>query len=98
MGFAKLEFMYARELQDIPEPLIEVYKAEDWQLSQIEILLNTSTFDDEQKNYIEGNLDHYSQEEAFKIIENLQQNQIDQVDSGFNYNQTDINNKLNKIV
>lgn len=52
------------------------YKIQNWQIHKIEDLLRTSTFDDEYKARIEGDLHDLSAVEARKTIESLELHQI----------------------
>lgn len=72
------------------------YKATDNQIVMIEGLLNTSIIDHDEREWIEKELPTASQERARELIEYLQNNQQDAIQSGVNYSQTDIKNKLNK--
>lgn len=74
------------------------YKATDNQIVMIEGLLNTSIIDHDEREWIEKELPTASQERARELIEYLQNNQQDAIQSGVNYSQTDIKNKLNNEV
>jgi hypothetical protein len=72
--------------------------AEADQIEYIEKLLRTSTLDDEQQAWTERQLPSLTYAKAEKIIERLQQNQRDPIDGGENYNQGDIQKKLDRVV
>ena len=74
------------------------YKATDNQIVMIEGLLRTSIIDHDEREWIEKELPTASQERARELIEYLQDNQQDAIQSGVNYTQTDIKNKLNNEV
>jgi hypothetical protein len=59
-----------------------------------ESLLNTSSYDDDSKKRIEEELWYYSEEELEILKLNLLGNQIDPIEFGMIYTQTDINKKL----
>lgn len=64
----------------------------------IEDLIESSTFEPHEKATMTGDLTviEYT-DQARKMIDHLKEHQPDRIDSGANYNQTDINNKLDKI-
>jgi len=68
------------------------------QLNMIESLLHSSGLLEPQKTDIENQLSAMSYSEALKTIEYLQNNQVDAVESGANYNQKDINKILDKKI
>ena len=57
-------------------------------------LINSSTFDDDQKASMERQLSSITNPEADRLISILKDNQIDPIAAGRNYNQTDIKEKL----
>ena len=61
---------------------------------ECEGLLRTSGYDDDWKARIENELWYYSEEELNELKSNLYMNQVDRIDQGMNYNQTDIKRKL----
>lgn len=73
------------------------YQASYQQLNYIDNLLKTSSIAEERKVFIERNMNTYSQEQARTCIEMLKENQRDAINSGGNYNQADIKDKLNEI-
>ena len=73
------------------------YKINEWQEDLIERLLNTSAISNEKKELINSYFRNYSFIEAENCIKELKDNQVDPINSGLKYNQTDINNKLKQI-
>lgn len=67
------------------------------QISIIEGLLQTSTLDEKQITFINNNMLDCTYNEAYKWIEKLKDKQVDAIESGNNYTQTDIKNKLKTI-
>lgn len=62
-------------------------------------LLNTSSYDHEQRAYIEKRVEAgLTKDEAEKLITDLSNNQLDRISAGLNYSQTDIKNKIDKEV
>jgi phage RecT family recombinase len=70
------------------------YVISESQIDYIESLLKHANIDHDQRGQIERNLHSYSSYDAKKCIEMLKENQLNPIDSGFNYTQTDIKNKL----
>lgn len=70
------------------------YQASIGQLNFIDSLIRTSSITEERKVFIERNMNTYSHEQANACIEMLKQNQVDPINSGHNYNQTQIKEKL----
>lgn len=64
------------------------------QLDMIDSLLNTASISEERKKFIEQNMNTYNREQAGTTIQMLKDNQVCHIDSGLNYSQTDIKNKL----
>ena len=64
------------------------------QLSAIDSLLQTSTFDQDQRDHIESGVANLTAEEADGLIWKLYQNQLDPVAHRANYSQKDLNNNL----
>ena len=60
----------------------------------IESLLNNSLLREEEKRY---DLEILTEQEAIQLIEYLQKNQVDIIDSGRNYGQKDILRKLKQF-
>jgi hypothetical protein len=67
------------------------------QISIIEGLLKTANMTEEQKTFVENNMMECTPEEASKWIKKLEDKQVDKIDSGNGYTQTDIKNKLKTI-
>jgi hypothetical protein len=67
------------------------------QISMIEGLMQTSTLNEKQLTFIQGNMMDCTEKEAWKWIENLKTKQVDAIEAGNNYTQTDIKNKLKTI-
>lgn len=67
------------------------------QISMIEGLVQTSTLNEKQLAFISGNMMECTEKEAWKWIENLKSKQVDAIEAGNNYTQTDIKNKLKNI-
>ena len=61
---------------------------------ECENLLQSTGYDDEYKKRMEEDLLYYSEEELNKLKANLYASQVDRIDNGLNYNQTDIKRKL----
>lgn len=89
MGANANEFLRASELQS-QNYLIEETPCNEWQISAIEMLLKHSNIDHSEREDIERKMLSFSEEEAYKTIEYLRENQLDPIVSGFNYSQTDI--------
>lgn len=64
------------------------------QVAMIESLLRTSNYDEQAKEKIEREIYGLGEKQATKLIRDLQANQRDPIESGDNYNQTDIQKKL----
>lgn len=74
------------------------YPAADWQYVQAEQLLETSTFDSEQRQRFDAQLqDEMAASEINAIISELRANQLDPITAGLPYNQGDIKNHLHKL-
>ena len=65
--------------------------------SQCDNLLQSSSYDSETLSATEQELWYYSEEELNKLRANLLMNQVDRINSGHNYSQTDIKRKLTEI-
>lgn len=89
MGANANEFLRASELQS-QDYLIEETPCNEWQISAIEMLLKHSNIDHSEREDIERKMLSFSEEEAYKTIEYLRENQLDPIVSGFNFSQTDI--------
>jgi recombination protein RecT len=72
------------------------YQAEFWQLSKIEGLLETSSFEHEDREFIEDLLPRMSYHEANEWIQRLKKNQISKVHEGM-ANQAEITEHIAKI-
>jgi len=70
------------------------YQASYGQLSLIDSLLRTSSIAEERKVFIERNMNTYNVQQASDCIQMLKDNQVDAINAGNGYNQTDIKNKL----
>jgi hypothetical protein len=77
------------------KPVID--KITPTQISIIEGLMQTSTLNEAQLTFIQNNMMDCTSEQASKWIENLKGKQVDAIESGNNYTQTDIKNKLKTI-
>jgi len=64
---------------------------------ECENLLQSSSLNHDMVSDIEKELWYYSEEELNKLKANLYMNQVDRINAGFNYSQTDIKNKLKEI-
>jgi uncharacterized protein (DUF2164 family) len=60
-------------------------------------LIDTSTFDTEQRNYLLRGLDELTPDEADILIGKLLANQLDRITSGMSYNQGDIKEHMAKV-
>jgi hypothetical protein len=75
------------------------YSASSGQQEYILSLVNTSTYDHDQRAFIERRVeDGLTKSEADKLIADLQMNQLDRISSGLPYNQTDIKTKIGNEV
>lgn len=73
------------------------YKASHGKQDYIESLLANSNFSEDKKQLYEGLVPDMSNVEANNLIADLKDNQLDPIQSGNNYTQTDILKKLNKL-
>lgn len=73
------------------------YTATPNQLNYIDTLLETTSLSLEKQEQITLEMDSYSQQQAANCINNLKENQLDPIDSGSNYGQKEINQKLDKM-
>jgi len=89
MGANANEFLRASELQS-QDYLIEESQCKEWQISAIESLLQFANIDHDEKEDIDRKMLSFSEEEAYKTIEYLRENQLNRISSGFNYSQSDI--------
>lgn len=64
------------------------------QIDQIETLLKTSNLDSDKRSQVENSIYQLTFARAEKCIEWLKENQLDPIEAGFNYNQGDIQKKL----
>lgn len=77
----------------------DLFESESWQIERIESLLPTSVTSPEEREDIEHEIKGYvDSERAFELIWYLEANQLDPIQAGLNYNQTDIKNKLNREI
>lgn len=74
------------------------YPATIGQMSFIESLLQTSAVDHEERSRIERGLSDMSSAEAARMIEFLQDNQLDKIAAGLPYNQSDISEKTSREI
>jgi recombination protein RecT len=74
------------------------YPATMGQISFIESLLQTSAIDHDERSRIERSLSDMSSEEAARMIEFLQDNQLDKIAAGLPYNQSDISEKVSREI
>lgn len=70
------------------------YKATDGQIQFVESLLMNVALDHDEQAEIYREIPVMSQERANELIEYLQENQLDPIQSGNSYGQTDIKNKI----
>jgi len=89
MGANANEFLRASEIQS-QDYLIEESPCNEWQISAIEMLLKHSNIDHSEREDIERKMLSFSEEEAYKTIEYLRENQLNRISSGFPYSQSDI--------
>lgn len=75
------------------------YKADHWQIEKARQLVSTSAYDEDMRGMIEGKLDddELTSGEVRNIIFDLEQNQLDRINSGLPYNQGDIKEKMKEI-
>lgn len=76
---------------------VYVDKISPTQISVIEGLMQTSTLNEAQLTFIQNNMMDCTMEQAAKWIDNLKGKQVDAIEAGNNYTQTDIKNKLKTI-
>lgn len=72
------------------------YKASISQINTIESLLRTSCIDHDERQSIENEFDTMTQSRALELISYLNENQLDPINAGANYSQTDISLKVKK--
>jgi hypothetical protein len=75
----------------------ERFQASPMTITRCENLINDSLFPDEEKAAMEKELEDITEAEASRMIEYLYPNQLDKINAGHNYSQTDIKNKLKDI-
>lgn len=97
------KYLPKTERWDAVQEAIEIdnedYEASNQQYSYIENLLQTSAYDERQKSFIEREVEFgITTGRAKKIIEDLQMNQLDPINSGGNYSQGDIGKKIGKEI
>ena len=71
---------------------------EDWQHDRIEMLLETSNYDEKMRNHFVFLSVNATFDTANDIIAELEENQVDAIDAGKNYGQREIVDKINKIM
>ena len=64
----------------------------------LEKLLMTSSINDEEKEYWSTRINELKSGEVDELVKYLLIHQLEPIESGFNYNQTDINRKLDNIL
>ena len=82
---------------DVDKKKVVEEKANSTQISIIEGMLNEVNLTDKQLNTIENEMNDYTSERAAECIEWLKTKQVDRIESGLGYTQTDIKNKLKQI-
>lgn len=75
----------------------EDYSISYAQANLLDGLLQYATIADERKERIERTMNLLSRDEAAKLIEELKEKQVDPINSGHPYNQTEIKNKVGQI-
>lgn len=73
------------------------YKISNSQSVIIEQLLNTCSFSEEKRQYLLENIPYLNHKEASELISDLKDNQVDPINSGSNYSQTDISKAISKL-
>jgi hypothetical protein len=77
-------------------------EAEDYlensQWDYIEQLLQTACISPEEKRVIESSLHGYTQSEADEVIQRLKDSQVNPIEAGLNYSQTDISKHIKNII
>jgi len=74
------------------------YPAADWQYIKAEQLLQTSTFDSEQRQRFDQQLEgELTSGELYAIINQLEANQLEPITAGMPYGQKEISNHLNEL-
>ena len=76
----------------------ERYQASPSTVTRCEQLIKCSTFDDNQKFRLETELQDITEAEAERMIKTLVLNQVDNIEAGNGYSQTDIKNKLKRDI
>lgn len=74
------------------------YTISDSQYDYIEQLLETACISPEEKYQIEHSLNRLTSHEANQVIERLKEAQVNPIEAGNNYSQTDIVKQINKII
>ncbi len=72
------------------------YEAKNWQIDKIENLIRTSSLLESQKEEIEKQFSSLNYQTANNLIEHLENNQVNPIESGNNYSRDDINKQLDK--
>ena len=90
-GFYELGVFGEDEADNFKRPTKEKKKdASIGQISRIESLLQTSAVDHDERASIEREFVDMSEERAVNLIEYLTENQLNPIEAGFNYSQSDI--------
>lgn len=79
------------------DDLFDEWEIDEGLISLVESLLKTSNYSLVRRDEVHRNLLSYTQEETEELIKDLTENQLDPIQHGLNYSQTDILNKLNKL-
>lgn len=74
------------------------YKPSDGQIQYIENLLLSANIQPEEQSSLFNELNTMSRERASEVIQYLQDNQVDPISAGHNYNMTDIKKKINSEI
>jgi hypothetical protein len=92
-GFYSAGVFSEDESDDFKRPKKKVM-ADHHQISRIESLVQGSNLDHDEREGIYNSMNDFSKDEAVDKIEYLMQNQLDPIQAGHNYTQTDISNNL----
>jgi hypothetical protein len=88
-----------RNFEDNYQPLLKMPEDDPITIGQtqyIETLLGSTNIQDNEQQKIFREMNEYNFNQAAKCIEYLQNNQLDAIESGVNYNQGDINKSLDQ--
>lgn len=72
----------------------EDYKLEHYQITQIETLLHGASIPEERKEAIERNLLTMTKTDAWDLIDELNEKQVNRIEGGMGYSLTDVNNQV----